>query len=837
MKICGRNPKIFSRVRQFHRRTDNKGSAMVVVIIAMAFIGILASVLMYMSLLNYQMKVNNLKAKDNFYSAETVLDEIRTAMGERVSASVGSAYELVLKNYEATSAEEKQNKLRYYFLKDMQDYYAVTGSMNINNYDLTKLFNSLSSEIKRGTVLETLNDSGEVVYRMALDSSGSLKVYVMTTDPVTGNKERVETTDIPTGRFQLYTDGLSFCGLKVTYTDTDGYVSVIQTDIRVKMPDMDFAQAVTLPSITGISMVAQENIQALPSDSTLISKNVIGGSFYAERFIVGSEEPGKGNGVTVEWKETTGNENEDKRMVMASDLYLGEGATLTTDQYGEVWAGSIAMNGGIPGSTGSNGTLSFQGNNVYVAGDLRMTGERNVFTAGAQIDGEYAGQYIGFGNGKGVDSSAILVNGTDTEIYLNELKNLTLAGNSYISLTKAKDGITSEDGVSNTGVQDVMMGQSIAVKSDQLAYLVPAQCIGVDASGKTVLNGASNPITLEQYKDKIRDQADVTEVALNIPSATLNGHTLAEYGLTQNNIQKIFKRINSKITLVYYYVSFDSTSDTARANANRYFQDYYGANQQTMEAYTGLYTKAIQVRGQQNGAYIMHLAGNVAMYDSSAAEGSQEKLLDATLTSDGANAGYQALLASDQLKFQALSKKMIDVYEQLLPSEKTDAANAYTNLVNEGEITTFHAVLNGSTGNKVESKYFGNTTGSLAEQGYKAVIVKGDYTYPEAGFGEFSGLIIATGDVKVTKEFQGTILSGGTITLDQNVNVEPDRDAVLHALTYSRTIVDAAGKTQEYHVVDFLNGGDGYLSSNGKSYKNSDINLGDLIVYENWQKE
>ena len=82
-----------------------------------------------------------------------------------------------------------------------------------------------------------------------------------------------------------------------------------------------------------------------------------------------------------------------------------------------------------------------------------------------------------------MDSSAILVNGTDTEIYLNELKNLTLAGNSYISLTKAKDGITGEDGVSNTGVQDVMMGQSIAVKSDQLAYLVPAQCSGVDASG------------------------------------------------------------------------------------------------------------------------------------------------------------------------------------------------------------------------------------------------------------------------------------------------------------------------------------------------------------------
>ena len=76
MKIRGKDFKL-------HKKTDNKGSAMVVVIIAMAFIGILASVLMYMSLLNYQMKANNLQAKDNFYSAETVLDEIRVHMESR----------------------------------------------------------------------------------------------------------------------------------------------------------------------------------------------------------------------------------------------------------------------------------------------------------------------------------------------------------------------------------------------------------------------------------------------------------------------------------------------------------------------------------------------------------------------------------------------------------------------------------------------------------------------------------------------------------------------------------------------------------------------------------
>lgn len=83
---------------------------MIVVIIAMAFIGILASVLMYMSLLNYQMKVNNLKAKDNFYSAETVLDEIRVGMQSRVSESIGEAYQNILLNYDSASMEEKNVK-------------------------------------------------------------------------------------------------------------------------------------------------------------------------------------------------------------------------------------------------------------------------------------------------------------------------------------------------------------------------------------------------------------------------------------------------------------------------------------------------------------------------------------------------------------------------------------------------------------------------------------------------------------------------------------------------------------------------------------------------------
>lgn len=821
------------------RKTDNKGSALVVVIIAMAFIGILASVLMYMSLLNYQMKVNNLKAKDNFYSAETVLDEIRSYMGTQISESVGNAYENVLQNYSSTSAEEKTSKLRYYFLTDMQSKYMLAGSTDTNYYDLTKFFGTdcLTPEVRSRTVLETtsLDDlSDESGWRrIYLDESGTVKVT---------DRKGLEITaaENPKGRMKLYKDGLGICALRVTYTDDSGYVSVIQTDLRIKVPEIDFSQAVTVPSITGISMIAQDSIQALPTDPNLPSQNEIGGSFYADRFIVGSTKEGEGSNVTVDLKEPTGKENPDKRMITASELYLGKGATLNADQYGELWAGSITMHGGSPIKAGSKGTIRFNGNGVYVANDLIMSGADNVFSAGALLNEEYTGEYVGFGDGSDGDSSAIIVNGTNTEIYLNQLRNLTLAGNSYISL---KTGGGTSGAATNTAgenVSDIMMGQSIAVKSDQLAYLVPAECIGRSTSGGSVLSQKSNPITLEEYNDKIWDvnnnrlRDDVVDVALDVPCEALKGNTLASYGITSGNIEKYFKRLNSKITLVYYFVNFDAGSDSSRSNANRYFRDYYSMNQSTMEAYTGIYTKAIKLREEGSGAYIMHLAGNVVMYDDAKTTGSRENVRQDSLTADASNSGYQAILEADQNKFKALTKKMLDVYEKVTQAERADSANAYTNLVDHSTLLTFGGVLHGGSSDIDASKYF---EGSMDPK-CKAVIVDGDYTYSATEYAKFTkGLILVRGDVTVEKDFQGIIISGGNIRLGQNVKVNADKDAVLQALTYSKEITAAGGNTVEYHVVDFLKGGEGYLQPDHQTYANTEINLGDLIVYENWQKQ
>ena len=53
---------------------DNKGFSLVTVIIAVAFIGILGMLVLYIALQNFNMKTAGIKGKDGFYTAEQALE-------------------------------------------------------------------------------------------------------------------------------------------------------------------------------------------------------------------------------------------------------------------------------------------------------------------------------------------------------------------------------------------------------------------------------------------------------------------------------------------------------------------------------------------------------------------------------------------------------------------------------------------------------------------------------------------------------------------------------------------------------------------------------------------
>ena len=72
-------------------KRDDRGSAIVIVIIAMALIGILATTILWASYLNYRIKINDLKVKNSFYSAETVVEQIEAGVKREVSKALNGA--------------------------------------------------------------------------------------------------------------------------------------------------------------------------------------------------------------------------------------------------------------------------------------------------------------------------------------------------------------------------------------------------------------------------------------------------------------------------------------------------------------------------------------------------------------------------------------------------------------------------------------------------------------------------------------------------------------------------------------------------------------------------
>lgn len=64
------------------KRNDNRGASFVMVVVAMAIVAVLAVTVLWIALMNLQMKVTDEKNTDNFYSAEGVLDQICTGLQE-----------------------------------------------------------------------------------------------------------------------------------------------------------------------------------------------------------------------------------------------------------------------------------------------------------------------------------------------------------------------------------------------------------------------------------------------------------------------------------------------------------------------------------------------------------------------------------------------------------------------------------------------------------------------------------------------------------------------------------------------------------------------------------
>ena len=823
---------------------DNKGFSLITVIIAVAFIGILGMLVLYIALQNFNMKTAGIKGKDGFYTAEQALEEIRLGLQQDVGDSMSAAYIEVMEDYnkKSDSADKVLDELRQ---KEFEETFLelltarVRGSEKNGQSELP--LNQYSMDYLRDYVdLDQMDDFDP-----------STETLIVTT---ADGKEPVLDSDTE--------EGLLLKNLKVIYVDAKGYASVIETDIRLGIPKIQFPTPSTLPDLMNMVVVAQGGIvcKAPEHVGTSAASTSITGSIYAGNIENSNASASMPTSIQIEKNAALLISSGDK-VVTSGEIAVDEKGNFSTNSGVTLWTHGLRM-------TEGNVTLS---GITYVADDLTV--EKNAKNGdGSQVT--IAGEYYGFGSpdsakksrnytqtGESKEndlprlydalsdadlSSGIVINGRNTTIDLSGVKKFLLAGRNYIAVSDVKGAAGT---AANT---DVMLGESVTVKGSQLAYLVPASLL---KTGSKVT--PSNPMNYADYLNSdLPELADDEMAEWETGVSAWGGQNLSEIGVDQKKpIQTVFYNNNAGGGYVYFYLNF---TDNQKASA--FMQTYYADNSDKMNQNLSFYFgRDSGVKVADSEAYVRYVTnGNVLTYDGSEAEGSLE---------DATNADSDEKLQQEQVNMQntwyALNRKMItsvdllntDVKDSdgISHDESTYTRSVFDNLVNEKQMIEFLKKKNSS---KLQYTFTasdddGSLQAIMVHNGASSTYQTLNGTKTVEGTGkpleitqqmaeqDNLRLVICTGDVVIASgvHFKGIIMAKGKITLEAGASLE---SAPLEAAKVFQSVV---GTDNHISPKDFFWEGDKYVLGNSNVTKEDGENtsdtyqLGDYITYENWRKE
>lgn len=812
---------------------QNKGFSLITVIIAVSFIGILGLLVLYMALSNFQMKITDLKGKDSFYTAERAIEEIRVGLQEDVGNSMSEAYIKVLETYDKDENstdvvldKQRQNDFVNEFIKKLAN--RLKKDSDQSKYDLDYLKKYLDMEISEN---ETL-----------IVTTPSDKEPVMTKD----NK-----------------NGILLKNLKVIYVDPKGYASVIETNIRLGIPKVQFPTPSTLPDLMNMIVVAGKGI-ICEGGNTTISGSIYSGILQD----INNNTILEKNPYTSIWVKSGANldiQSGDK-IVSAGEIYMEPNASFTSEAGVTLWAQGVKL---------SSAQVNLLGT-TYLSDDLTIE-------SGSDSRVTVQGEYYGYGYPESARSSlnkymynnpekrwsdtalssSIVINGKNTTLDLSGVRKIMLAGRSYIGTSK----------VSNSN--DIMMGESITVKGTQLAYLLPPELI--DASKlKNPEMEIKNPMSDSDYKNSGLKQMDSIPLKMDAKVSELGNKSLNEIGIdSAKPVQKVFYSNNADEGYVYFYLNFKDS----KASSD-FMYDYYMNNstvKTNLDKYLSFYfsgtNSGIQVKDMKN--YIRYVTnGNVLSYEGGEAteNGNTAKGNMAVATSPEVSQARLQEQTNYQNMWYALNRKMITSVDLLnkevkdsdglVHNEKEDTdRNVFDNMVNEKEMVQFlqekhpkslkeeftadeddglQAIMvhNGES-STFQIKNDDGTTSKIKVSG------KDEPLEITSAMADKLRLVVCTGDVIINSgvHFQGIIMAKGRITLGAGASLE---SAPLEAArVFQAQMNKAEGENKKISPKSFFWEGDKYVLGNtNTSDETTDTgrvsdtyDLADCVTYENWRKE
>lgn len=789
----------------WNQKRRNRGSSIVIVIIAMAMIGILATTLLWMSYINYKIKVNDIRNKNSFYSAEMVMEQIVAGLQKEASDSVAVAYQEVLSNWDDLQSESN----RY---SSFASTYLDTLVKHLRDAD--KGDGYYKRDILKGYVDTTVWDH---VNQTAWDNG---------TDDTDETKKKPPVMELVNG------NSLILRNVFVSYMDEDR-LSIVSTDLCLDVPEIVFTQSGSIDELYNYILIGNQGI-SLTQGSGQVTGD---GSIYA-----GTDDKGKG-GIVINPASSLAINN-GRYVISKGEIdVIGPGAGLIVRDVKETGSSVYAKNLDL-----QSGTISFD-SKTYIANDLTLSGNGSKATLTKEYYGYGISTESGIGDSKTdqENSSAIIINGQNSTVNMSGVDTLMLAGRAYIGTNTTKKELDQNaEAVANGDAakkneKAVLMGESITVKGGQIAYLVPTECLGV-YNGETLIG--QNPVTqdvaakIQTYKNDYGE--NFKEVDFTRAVSRLGGLSLSSFGVTDmDHIRKVSTQYvgggTESKSLTYYYLVMDAE------NAAKYYQTYYlnGSNKETIDQYFKKYATGGIVLGdytsEQNSYTIL---GNALVSDVLSQSG--VSLLASTPTAN--------TMTTEEV-YQK-SGEIANVYKGLTTNLSEDGASAssFQNVFDSAikkEIVTKNA--DGSeTRETIQEYLIHNGTGSTMEfttdDGLKGIITAGSYTLSSATSGASNiRLIVSLGDITIDRNFTGLAIAKGTITINGAVSNgaaslkrnKMDLYKVLNATT------GAEGDTMT-PMGFFVNGetslSEGAQESPTDEAGNLDIDYTEIVRYMNWDK-
>ncbi len=758
-------------MEKFKWKKNNHGSTLLLVVVAIAFIGVLSSIVLSMTMINYQMKTIAEQSEVNFYSAEETMQEIKGSIEEFSAEALTAAYDEVLRNYADYTKNSKNISFEFDRIYLTKMRVALAGDDFSPNYNVD-LIKARMSDGKRGLFK---SENGQLIFQCN-EADPSSKRYLILKD------------------------------IKVSQeNENDKQLTTIKTDLVIHSPGMSFATHNKYPEFTKYAIIANDKLSTKDSNS---SSQVNGNIYAGKDGVVANDGLLKllGNMLITRGDIEVRND---------TTLVIGDGIDSPS-----IYTENIVTN---KGTNSNEAKLDITGK-CYVSNDLVL----NAVNSKVTVNGTYQGfsynksNTVSDSNPNNANfSSSIIINGKNCSIDLSGLSSLLLAGRTFIS--RSATGSPSEP--------DIAMGQGIGVKSNQTMYLVPEKYLRTDIPDKTL----HNPMTKEEYEGAITSgkPGDILDTSLLDPGLasllSVNKVTSYYYQLDPSLLPIVyfyweFKDVESANSYFDQYISdpnsdeykrFESQMATYLESGNKIIlnDSMYIKNSSSLFCYKdGKFKKVAETSTDPfdnmnliSDDKLKPLRDLATLY--------KERQLYLGSTGSGGDPNIRLEDKSSNPIFESIisqegSQSVIAKEAASGSSFGFDSSVKKIILNLDSNVSTYEACV-AFIDNPSSAFYISNL----------------DLTDSSG----YCGIVVATGNIIVNTDFEGLIIAGGEIQLYEST-VTADIDLVRSIINYGVSNYNTAPAEQKFlhYFTQFQAGVGGGFGSN------STVDLASSIEYENW---